>query len=427
MMERRSFLRGVAGAALGLSVGLSPARGENEPYEGPLLAVFNAEGGWDTTYLMDPKGGPALNQGYQRDQIQEIGAHRFAPTAGLIAEGAMSNRSFFERYGESLLVINGIDTSVNNHSPCARYLATGELSSRVYPTLPALAAAALRPELPLAFMTFGGYANTGNLVAQTRIPYLRSLERLGNIGYSDPQRTRRFLHERASEQIREALAEVNQREHELPKVARARRAVLRAQESSRSLERLPAFLPEERPDDLYRQQLEIALSGFAAGLSVSANFKLGGFDSHDTNDADQLRLIPQYLAGVDYFIRRAGELGLTDRLVIVLQSEMGRTPWYNESGGKDHWSVTSMMLLGAGIQGDRVVGMTSVDPDSGFDQSPAELNPRTLQIDRGGIRVRPEHIHEALRAHLGVDDHPLAARFALRVPREERLRELLGG
>ena len=33
---------------------------KDEPYAGPYYVVFNASGGWDTTYLMDPKGAGAV-------------------------------------------------------------------------------------------------------------------------------------------------------------------------------------------------------------------------------------------------------------------------------------------------------------------------------------------------------------------------------
>ena len=191
-LNRRRFLQVVGSSSLGLAFGIPTAHGQEAEYDGPLLAVFNATGGWDPTYLMDPKGTPALNRLYTDDQIRQFGAHSVAPTAAHIAEGAMSNEVFFERYGERLLVVNGVDVSVNNHSPCSRYIATGELNSLVYPTLPALFAAAWRPEVPLAFWTFGDYSATGNIIAQTRIPYLSSLDRLGTIGYSDRGRTRRF-------------------------------------------------------------------------------------------------------------------------------------------------------------------------------------------------------------------------------------------
>ena len=47
--------------------------------------------------------------------------------------------------GSELLVLNGLDYSVNNHSPCSRYMATGTLDSLAYPTFAALVAACQGP------------------------------------------------------------------------------------------------------------------------------------------------------------------------------------------------------------------------------------------------------------------------------------------
>ena len=68
-MRRRDFLNLFGSAGLGLAVPM-PLRGQDEqadpaPYEGPFFVVFNASGGWDTTYLMDPKGVNEINRLYQ--------------------------------------------------------------------------------------------------------------------------------------------------------------------------------------------------------------------------------------------------------------------------------------------------------------------------------------------------------------------------
>jgi hypothetical protein len=123
---------------------------------------------------------------------------------------------------------------------------------------------------------------------------------------------------------------------------------------------------------------------------------------------------------------RAEEIGIRDRLIVIIQSEMGRTPWYNGTGGKDHWSITSMMAMGQGIRGNRVIGQTTVNPDSGFDQSAAVIDPTTLENTRDGIHIRPEHIQQAQRELLGIAEHPLCARFKLDLPDEERLNNLFG-
>src|SRR6188508_3057313 len=134
---RRDFLKACAAAGLGLAVPVrrASAQPKDEPYGGPYYVVFNASGGWDTTYLMDPKGVGGINRLYREGDIVTAGQHRLAPTSKHITQG-MSNEDFFARYGAELRVFNGLDFSVNNHTPCARYMATGKLDSLAYPTFP---------------------------------------------------------------------------------------------------------------------------------------------------------------------------------------------------------------------------------------------------------------------------------------------------
>src|SRR5205807_9099449 len=48
---------------------------------------------------------------------------------------------------------------------------------------------------------------------------------------------------------------------------------------------------------------------------------------------------------------------LLDETLIVVMSEMGRTPKINANGGRDHWTYCySVMLAGAGIKGGTVHG-----------------------------------------------------------------------
>ena len=163
------------------------------------------------------------------------------------------------------------------------------------------------------------------------------------------------------------------------------------------------------------------MAAFKAGVCVSANLSIAQFDSHANNDADQMKLIPELLAGIRYLMRRAEDLKIRDRLVVVVQSEMGRTPGYNAGNGKDHWSIGSAMFLGRGIRGNRVVGATDEK------QLHVPLDPRSLVCDRReGIRVRPEHVHEALLQLPGIADQPYSRRFPLGVAEGERLRGFWG-
>ena len=422
---RRDFLKACAAAGLGFAAPFRPAeareKAKDEPYGGPFYVVFNASGGWDTTYLMDPKGTGGINRLYKEGDILTKGAHKFAPIKKH-AVGGMCNEDFYSEFGDELLTLNGLDYSVNNHSPGARYMATGKLDSLSYPTFAALVAACRGPECPLAFLTFGNYSATGNLVAMSRVPYVQSLRKIANADGVEGNERSPYHDKFALDRIEEALRDEKTSratEPRLPRAERAENMLYGAQVNSKALQRVTQYIPTTIPKERMSQQAEIALASFKAGVCVSANLTIGQFDSHANNDPDQMKLIPEFLAGIAYLIRRAGELKIREQLVVVIQSEMGRTPNYNAGNGKDHWSIGSIQFLGRGIAGNRVVGATD---DKQF---AVPIDAPTLKLDKEkGVRVRPEHVHAALREFAGIADHPYSKRFPLVVAERERLSTL---
>jgi uncharacterized protein (DUF1501 family) len=425
---RRDFLKLCAMAGLRLAVPFIPAavRAEQKkdvPYAGPYYVVFNASGGWDTTYLMDPKGINGINRLFKEGDILTKGAHKYAPIKKH-AQGGMCNEDFFAEFGNELLTLNGLDYSVNNHSPGARYMATGKLDSLAYPTFAALVAACRGSNCPLAFLTFGNYSATGNLVAMSRVPYMSSLQRIANADAIEGNARSPYHDQFALDRIEQALREAHEASATRPRLPRAERGenmLYAAQVNSKALQRVTQYIPKTMPKERLSQQAEIALASFKAGVCVSANLDIGQFDSHANNDRDQMKLIPEFLAGIAYLIRRAGELKIREQLVVVVQSEMGRTPNYNGGNGKDHWSIGSAMFLGRGIKGNRVIGATNEK------QFAVPFDPRTLKAGKDkGIRVRPEHVHEALRELAGIAGHPLSKKFPLGVGDKEKLRGVWG-
>src|SRR3954451_11676302 len=248
---RRDFLKlcGVAGLGFacpgGLTSVMQAATKESAPYDGPFYVVFNASGGWDTTYLMDPKGVNQINRLYAEGDILTRGEHKFAPT-GEHREGGMSNEEFFGEFGNELLTLNGLDYSVNNHSPGARYMATGKLDSMAYPTFAALVAACKGPTCPLSFLTFGNYSATGNAVAMSRVPYLPSLQKIANADAIDGNARSPYHDDFALARIEEALRD--QRESRatrvlLPRQERAENMLYAAQVNSKAMQRITPWIP----------------------------------------------------------------------------------------------------------------------------------------------------------------------------------------
>ena len=298
-------------------------------------------------------------------------------------------------------------------------MATGKLDSLAYPTFAALVAACRGPDCPLAFLTFGNYSATGNAVAMSRVPYLPSLKKIALADAIDGNERSPYHDTFVTDRIEEALRENNAAAGAAPRLPRAEHGenmLYAAQVNSKALQRVTQYIPATSPKARLAQQAEIALASFKAGVCVSANLTIGQFDSHANNDPDQMKLIPELLAGVAYLMRRAGDLKIREQLVVVVQSEMGRTPTYNTGNGKDHWSIGSAMFLGRGIKGNRVLGATDEK------QFAVPFDPTTLKADKAkGVRVRPEHVHEALREAAGITAHPLSKKFPLGVSEKERL------
>jgi len=157
----------------------------------------------------------------------------------------------------------------------------------------------------------------------------------------------------------------------------------------------------------FPSQLSVGVQALAAGIARCVTVSSGSYklywDSHASNDAIQtpnFELLFGGLAGLVALLETtaAPEGGvLSDSTVVVVLSEMGRTPQYNESDGRDHWPFTSALLFGAGIPGGQAVsgyddGLHGVgyDPTSG--QVIDDLDPLT-----------PEHLGATLLALAGAD------------------------
>ena len=88
---------------------------------------------------------------------------------------------------------------------------------------------------------------------------------------------------------------------------------------------------------------------------------------------------------------------LREELCIVVLSEMGRFPKLNFRDGKDHWTYTSCLLIGAGVTGNRVIG--------GFDDysmgKPVDL--ATGDLYGNGTPLESKHIGATLLALADID------------------------
>ncbi len=182
-MQRRNFLQTLAAAGLGMGVAAPLAlrskrvKADGSSFGGPFFITLNAGGAYDPTYLCDPKGGvdgdkTTVNQKYAAgDILTSPAGFRYAPIAATLtknkADGSKdsngnpakdpvtiwTHQKFFETHESRLVVINGVDTTTNNHDVGTRITWSG-LATENTPSFASLvaAAAAASASVPLAYL-----------------------------------------------------------------------------------------------------------------------------------------------------------------------------------------------------------------------------------------------------------------------------------
>ena len=411
-MKRRIFLKSMAASATLAGFSSLPSRvwAAPEEYEGRFLVVMQMDGGWDVTQLCDPKvntpGEPDINRWANESDVQTAGRIQYAPVA--------SNQRLFENHHQKMLVINGVDAQTNSHTTGVLHNWSGRNAAGL-PTLTALFAAAKAPDLPLAYVNNGGFSATADLIRFSRLNDHNALVDLLDPGAVpwDSSRTLRRASDisRVQRYQQEALERKLAKNSLTPRQRANANAYLSARTNRDALDRLKSIIPASdafQPNvilpyvnfesDLMRQ-IQLSLLTFKAGVAVSCDLMCHGFDTHNEHDLQHEALYNHVADAIDYFWNFAGELGISDRITLVVGSDFGRTNFYNAENGKDHWPIGSYIVMEESPDwGNRVVGVTDGVHNA------LKVNPSTLKEDPdNGILMYPKHVHKALRRYLGVE------------------------
>ena len=443
-MKRRQFLQLMAAAGMTAHVPLWSARAHAAAIPERFLVVVNASGGWDPTSICDPKGlngayagqsgryegstnSVALDPAKAFGDIRWSAVPEFTTDTGTLLRTEHQFDQFFTTYGNRLTVINGIDTGTNNHDTGNRVVWSGR-DETGYPSLAAYFAAATSPTLPMAFISNGGYDYTDSLVARARASSATFINEI-----SDPNNysnDRGFLYRTGDRRIDQYQTVVAAQQARIQRQLQQEALPLRRQQLSQlfgvrsqdsNLGGLSIVLDDLRANVLrddhwhtdraenLKSQAEVVVSAFASGLAASANLNTGGFDTHGNHDSGAYPRLGDLLEGVHFLQVALQYAGIADRTTIVIGSDFGRTPYYNSGNGKDHWPVTSMIVLHPDATGGRVFGAST----SSF--LAQNLNRSTGLADENGAKLTPAHVNHALRGLLGLQASPLADSYPLRV------------
>jgi hypothetical protein len=315
-----------------------------------------------------------------------------------------------------MLVINGIDGRTNSHDAGTRHTASGRLGEG-YPCLAAVAAGLLAPELPMSMLTFGGYERTSGLVAPTRD---LSTNRVSELAHPDrlnftQEGSPTYHSEKAHSLIRlarEARTSRQIQQQNLPRYVASMDTLMTARLGADQLQLLEAALPEPAGDG-DQQRIQLLCAAMASGICVAGNMAQGGFDTHGDHDNSHIPRMTGLIADVNFLWEEAERQGIADRLVVTICSDFGRTPNYNDGNGKDHWPITSMIIMGAGVPGNTVIGQS----DEGHNT--IDLNPNTLKPAaddaENTVRIGPDHVHKNIRRLLGIEGTDVDEAFPIHV------------
>lgn len=380
------------------------------------LLFINMSGGWDVSSFCDPKlnilGEPIINTWAKTKDILREGNIDFADFG--------NNASFFAKYAQDILIINGVDAQTNSHGAGARFNGTGKIGAG-YPSVTSLYSAIKGGGIALPHLKMGAgnpYIAPGmkepiriSSVDLFRQAIRANSNRAGNAQSFSDNDYRSVLKLKKS-----AIERIVSTRSSTPGNERLRESYARSLAGLDSLEQFyAATLPYPLATSGFKQQIETTLIAFASGLTLTADIgaQLAGsggsfdFDTHGDHDVNHESILIESLNGIDYLWSLAEQIGLANNLIVVVGSDFARTPYYNKDLGKDHWPVGSFMVMERNAPyTNKVVGATDAL------QNAKKISTSTLMEDeKDGVYLTPAHVQKALRKYLGITDKPESEKF----------------
>jgi uncharacterized protein (DUF1501 family) len=90
----------------------------------------------------------------------------------------------------------------------------------------------------------------------------------------------------------------------------------------------------------------------------------GGWDMHTQIQANMKKRSPDLDHAIATFIEDVHQRGLSERILLVITGEFGRTPKVNRNAGRDHWApLSTLALAGGGLRMGQVIGESAPKGD----------------------------------------------------------------
>jgi len=337
-----------------------------------LVVVF-AEGGWDVTFTFEPKYDVDAIEGPEVDGDEEgLETH-----GGIVIGSNPTLRpnvsSFFSRWHDHACVVNGIWMGSIAHDPCRYRILTGT-PDVARPDMATIMGFKTGGDLPLGSVDLSGWQITGPLAASTgRIGRNSQIKALidPSTNFTAPENFPNGYPMFATNAVdRDAVAEFLEKRT-------AKMRDIRGFDEDKNDRLLDDLLISAERGSRFREQSASILDALTLGngasldkqVEIGVNLLKGGlckaitidskqdWDSHDNNSL-QHGMYNALFGGLDTLMSELQEAELLDKTLVVVLSEMTRTPKLNTSGGKDHWGHGSAVILGGCVRGSSQLGAT---------------------------------------------------------------------
>jgi hypothetical protein len=413
MTTRRQFLWGSGGLLAASTLGVrtrAMAAGSAKH-----LVVVVADGGWDPTYCLDPKlglddiDGPDLDEDPTKPQDRESLVQFGGSTIAVNPHKRPSVRSFFEAWGPNTAVVNGLYVGSITHAACKVRMMTGS-QDVTNADMATLAGYHLGGDRPIGCMDLSGLgfpgpyaASTGRTGRNNQIKLLldrnaRLFSPTGApitypqfVGTSVEQEAMAAFRATRDVQFAARRGEVGGKPYVdyLESLSRRERLLAEGKDFASSIEfgtQVALNTQSQMVSDLLKSELCMSVC-IDSGPT---------WDTHD-DIADQHDFYETLFSGLNKLMDELQDNGLLNDTVVVVLSEMGRTPKRNADDGKDHWPTTSAMVIGTDIAGGTTYGGT----DNGLDALTVNLT--TGALDPSGSSLKYDNFCAGVLEAVGVE------------------------
>jgi uncharacterized protein (DUF1501 family) len=125
------------------------------------------------------------------------------------------------------------------------------------------------------------------------------------------------------------------------------------------LDREPAKVADKYGRHDFGRHMLLARRLLEAGVTY-VKVSHSNYDTHHENFDFHIEQLGEFDRPFAALLEDLADRGMLESTLVVVMSEMGRTPRINDRYGRDHWGAAwSVALAGAGIKGGAVVGKTN--------------------------------------------------------------------